>query len=229
VFASSYQDAQVASYRASANRAWRLRGDGFKAERSTGLCGRRHRVVTLAYPVVRSAAIDDLLEVGRARGTDLNFIAADWTGVAALAKAALRHGLRLSVFLKVDVGLGRVGVKPDAEDAVHLAAALSDGRDLSMAGLLAHAGHAYGASDISAIREIASKEAADLTRLKARLEATGIAVPCVSVGSTPTCLGAPIPPGVDEIRPGNYAFLDRTAMRLGCAFPTILPYRWSRP
>jgi D-serine deaminase-like pyridoxal phosphate-dependent protein len=178
--------------------------------------------VTLAYPVVRSAAIDYLLEVGRARGADLNFIAADWAGVAALAEAGLRHGLRLSVFLKVDVGLGRVGVKPDAEDAVHLAAALSDGRDLSMAGLLAHAGHAYGASDISAIREIATKEAADLTRLKARLEAAGIAVPCVSVGSTPTCLGAPIPPGVDEIRPGNYAFLDRTAMRLGLCEPDDL-------
>jgi D-serine deaminase-like pyridoxal phosphate-dependent protein len=178
--------------------------------------------VTLAYPVVRSTAIDDLLEASRAHGVDLNFIAADWTGIAALAEAGGRHGLRLSVFLKVDVGLGRVGVKPDAEEAVHLAAALSNGRNLRMAGLLAHAGHAYGASDISAIREIAAREAADLTRLKARLEATGTAVPCVSVGSTPTCLGAQIPPGVDEIRPGNYAFLDRTAMRLGLCGPDDL-------
>lgn len=49
------------------------------------------------------------------------------------------------------------------------------------------------------------------------MKEVGVEVPAISVGSTPTCLGAPIPSGITEIRPGNYAFLDRTALRLGIA------------
>jgi D-serine deaminase-like pyridoxal phosphate-dependent protein len=49
------------------------------------------------------------------------------------------------------------------------------------------------------------------------LRASGIEVPCISVGSTPTVCLAPDFGGMDEIRPGNYVFFDRTAMRLGAA------------
>ena len=50
-----------------------------------------------------------------------------------------------------------------------------------------------------------------------RLAAQDIAVEEVSVGSTPTVLGADSFAGVTEIRPGNYVFLDTTACRLGIA------------
>ncbi|CAM5761421.1 alanine racemase [Labrys miyagiensis] len=171
--------------------------------------------VTVAYPIVRATTIDSLLEAGRGQGADLRFIVGDRVGLSALEDAGSRHRCRLQVFLKVDVGLGRVGVLPHSDEAFELGRAISTSKHVGMAGLLSHAGHAYGAFGLDAIGEIAAREARDLLALKARLEAARTAVPCISVGSTPTCLGAPIPHGIDEVRPGNYVFLDRAALHLG--------------
>ncbi|TMV42338.1 alanine racemase, partial [Thioclava sp. BHET1] len=58
-----------------------------------------------------------------------------------------------------------------------------------------------------------------MSMLKARLEGAGIAVPQISIGSTPTVLLNAGFEGVTEIRPGNYALLDRTQVALGAAEP----------
>lgn len=174
--------------------------------------------VTLAYPIICSSRIDALLEAAREREVEVRFLIDHHLGLAALAEAGQRHGQPLPVFVKVDVGLGRAGVAPKSSRGVELAVAITDCPGVRFAGLLSHAGHAYGVGNHDEIGKIARAEAADLLSLKAHIEAAGVEVPCLSVGSTPTCLGAPIPAGIDEIRPGNYAVLDRTALRLGlCA------------
>ncbi|WP_429818543.1 alanine racemase [Ensifer sp. B1-9] len=178
--------------------------------------------LTLAYPIVRPEKIDRLVASAKARGTELLLIAAHETGVDAIAAAAAALGVRLGVFLKVDVGLGRVGVKPQDPAALALAKRIDRHPHLAFAGLLSHAGHAYGSKSAEELANIASAEARDLLELAGRLRQAGIDVPRISVGATPTCLGAPIPEGVTEIRPGNYAFLDRTALRLGIATPDDL-------
>ena len=71
-------------------------------------------------------------------------------------------------------------------------------------------------------RRIARQEAADLNALKQRLSTRGIHVPRISVGATPTCRVRSLPQDVDEIRPGNYIFLDATALRLGICSPDDL-------
>lgn len=175
--------------------------------------------VTLAYPIVRPEAIDRLVLSVKARGTELLLIAAHTTGVDAIGAAAEAHGVKLGVFLKIDVGLGRVGVKPQDPHALVLAESISRHPHLTFAGLLSHAGHSYGGKSLEDLTKIADAEALALRELADRLRRSGIDVPRVSVGATPTCLGAPIPEGVTEIRPGNYAFLDRTALRLGISTP----------
>ena len=178
--------------------------------------------VTIAYPVIHPDRLDVLLQAAKDRGVDVQFIAGDETGVTVLETAACRYGMVLSVFMKVDVGLGRVGVDPYGEYALVLADSIQSRKSLRFLGLLSHAGHAYGASGPSEIRRIASQEAADLNALKQRLSTRGVHVQRISVGATPTCLGAPLPQDVDEIRPGNYIFLDATALRLGICSPKDL-------
>lgn len=175
--------------------------------------------VTLAYPIVRPESIDRLLRSVKDRGSELMLIAAHETGVEAIGAAAGAHGLRLGVFLKVDVGLGRVGVKPQDPRALALADQIARHPHLTFAGLLSHAGHSYASKNTGDLSLIASQEALALTELAGRLRQAGISVSRISVGATPTCLGASIPQGVTEIRPGNYAFLDRTALRLGICVP----------
>lgn len=175
------------------------------------------RSVTLAYPIVRQDSINRLICSARNHGTDLLLIAAHEIGIDAIGAAAEAHDVSLGVFLKIDVGLGRVGVKPQDPTAVLLAQKIAAHPHLGFAGLLSHAGHAYGCKSAEELVEIANAEAQALLQLAERLEKAGIEVPKISVGATPTCLGAPIPPGITEIRPGNYAFLDRTALRMGIA------------
>lgn len=171
--------------------------------------------IILAYPIVKAQSLDRLLPAVKARGTELRTIAASRTGVDALAEAAKHHGVEIGVFLKVDVGLGRVGLKPNDPAALELCARIAATDGLRFAGLLSHAGHSYAAASPQSLAMVARDEAADLAGLAGQLRARGITVDCLSVGATPTCLGAPLPADVDCIRPGNYVFLDGTALRLG--------------
>ncbi|MGF6174622.1 alanine racemase [Ensifer sp. 4252] len=171
--------------------------------------------IILAYPIVKAQSLDRLLPAVKARGTQLRTIAASSAGVDALAEAAERHGVEIGVFLKVDVGLGRVGVKPNDPSALELCARIATTKRLHFAGLLSHAGHSYAAASPQDLAKVARDEAADLAGLAGRLRERGIAVECLSVGATPTCLGAPLPQEIDCMRPGNYVFLDGTALRLG--------------
>jgi D-serine deaminase-like pyridoxal phosphate-dependent protein len=169
--------------------------------------------VTLAQPFVAPAVVAGLLGAFVARG--LRCIADSLATVAAVGAAAAEADGPVATFLKVDVGLHRCGVDPDGDAALAVARAIRDDGRLRFAGLMAHAGHAYGAGSPEGVRAVATAEKAMLARLRGRLEAAGIAVPAVSVGSTPTLLADAGFEGIDEVRPGNYVFYDLAAVRLG--------------
>lgn len=172
--------------------------------------------VTIAYPLISAETVTALLQVAGVPGR-LRFISDSEAGIAALSAAARSVGFPADVFLKVDVGLHRCGVDPKGDAALALATVIELDPHLRFAGLLSHAGHAYGAGDPAGIRAVATTELHLLADLRARLERCGIAVPCVSIGSTPTLFANAGFEGVDEVRPGNYAFFDLTAVRLGVA------------
>jgi D-serine deaminase-like pyridoxal phosphate-dependent protein len=175
--------------------------------------------VTLAFPVIEAGRLDRLLAAAASRGAEIRTIADHGTGVAALAEAARRHGVELPVFLKVDVGLHRIGVDPQAPEALEVAQAIRREPGLSFRGLLAHAGHAYAAGSRDEAAAVGEAERRCLLGLADRLAGAGVEVPEISVGSTPTVLAQDDFAGITEIRPGNYAFLDLTAVRLGVATP----------
>lgn len=170
--------------------------------------------VTLAYPLLNPQIIAGLLR--EATGAeDIRFIADSQETVDALVAGAKEAGRRATVFMKVDVGLHRCGVDPNVETALKIAAAIDGHPDLTFAGLLSHAGHAYGAGNPVNVITIAESELAIMSAMRQKLRAAGIEVPRVSVGSTPTLVKNAGFEGVDEVRPGNYVFYDLTAVRLG--------------
>jgi len=173
--------------------------------------------VTVAYPVVDGRKADRLLEAARDTGCDLRMLADSAQGVAALEAAAARHAFDLPVFLKIDVGLHRCGLVPDHPDLLPLARHIAESKSLRLAGILSHAGHAYGAKDAAQVREIARDENRLMNTAATRLRGEGLDVPEISVGSTPTVLAGDAWEGITEIRPGNYVFMDRTPLRLGLA------------
>lgn len=169
--------------------------------------------VTVAYPLLDRRKIVPLAQLSAARGARLRLVADCEVGVELLAEA----GCALEVMIEVDVGLKRCGVDPAGDVALRLASRIQAHPSLTFGGLLSHAGNAYGAEGPDAVRALAEAERLAMTGLADRLRRSGVAVPAVSVGSTPTVWLAESFDGLTEIRPGNYVFMDLTQVSLGVA------------
>ncbi|MEO0569692.1 MAG: alanine racemase [Pseudomonadota bacterium] len=173
--------------------------------------------ITVAFPIIDPRKLDRVLLAARSNRTEMSFIADSEAIVEEIGNAAIRAGVRPSVFMKVDVGLHRVGVEPTHQKAVSVATAIDRHKALNFGGLLSHAGHAYAATNQLEIEQIAECERMTMLELADKLKGAGIAVQKISVGSTPSVLATNSFKGLNEIRPGNYVFMDATAMRLGVA------------
>ncbi|HEY9405483.1 MAG TPA: alanine racemase [Pyrinomonadaceae bacterium] len=138
---------------------------------------------------------------------------------AQLNAAARDAKVTLDLFLKVDCGYHRCGVEPETPEAFEIPRRISDSSHLRFAGILTHAGHSYHSRSLDELRAIARHERDVMVEFAAALRASGIAVPVVSIGSTPTISTVEHLEGVDEARPGNYIFFDAFQATLGsCRF-----------
>jgi D-serine deaminase-like pyridoxal phosphate-dependent protein len=131
-----------------------------------------------------------------------------------------RSGHPFHVWIKVDCGYGRAGVDPRSPRLVELADALASSSTLAFDGLLTHSGQAYHARGREGLAAAAEEERSVMVAAADRLRAAGTEVPAVSVGSTPAMSAARDLEGVDEARPGNYAFYDHTQVVLGSCAPS---------
>ena len=173
--------------------------------------------ITYAVPIERGK-FDETIEILRS-GVRLNLLTDDANTSQALDEAAGRAGIKFDVFVKIDCGTHRVGVEPHAPEAVEISRQLSDAANLNFAGILTHAGHSYDAKSKDEILAVARHERDSMVELAERLRASGIDVPTVSIGSTPTVSRIDHLEGIDEIRPGNYIFFDAFQATLGsCGF-----------
>jgi len=158
----------------------------------------------ILYAVAIVPAKLDRAAALRHAGVDLKLVTDDPATAAAIAAHARAAGCDHRVLVEVDCGEHRSGV--DAASA-----ALPEvGRALGplCAGVMTHAGHSYDCRSLTEIETVAEAERATAVAAGERLRAIGLAVPIVSVGSTPTALHARSLAGVTETRPGVYMFQD---------------------
>lgn len=168
--------------------------------------------ITWAFPVI-PAVVERILELSEKATIRL---LVDSMEMLEHLDAIERVGSdRLHVWLKVDCGYHRVGVDPRAPLAEELVQRLSKTKNLIFDGILTHSGHAYEARNRSEILTVAEQERSVMVEFAERMRSKGYAIPAVSVGSTPTMSVAENFDGINEIRPGNYAFYDHTQVMLG--------------
>src|SRR3954471_7297290 len=144
----------------------------------------------------------------------LSFIVDDPAVAQAWSDLAQRRGRALEVLIKVDVGFHRCGIDPHVGSGPGSVRAIADMKGLRLRGLLSHAGHGYHAASEKELEGIAMDEARTLRELAA---ASQVAFDEISVGATPTARYSLQQDGLTEIRPGNYAYFDRTQVALGAA------------
>ena len=171
--------------------------------------------ITLSRPILSADKFDRLFAGRSQPGVDLRVVVDSEAGVGIAAAAVSRASEVLGVFVKVDVGLRRCGVDPDGPEAVEVAQKIGESDKLEFRGILSHAGQAYAAGSRHDAGEVAETERRTMMAVRDALTEKGIAVPEVSVGSTPTVLAAGSFEGITEIRPGNYVFLDLLPIGVG--------------
>ena len=131
----------------------------------------------------------------------------------AVVAAGQEHGLTIPALIEVDCDGHRGGVPATGAQLVEIGRALAEGGNL--AGVLLHAGESYFARTEEDLLAAAENERATAVRAADTLRATGLDVPAVSVGSTPTAHAACDLTGVTEVRAGNYVFFDLVMAGLG--------------
>jgi len=153
----------------------------------------------------------EMTQAARLRLTPVLF---DLETMAALSDVATGLGLRAQCHLKVDTGMGRLGVRP--EDALELLRAAKALRGLDVRGLTSHL-----ATGGSADRAMADEQAAVFGQLLAAARAEGFDLPdsslCNSGGAMDPPAAAPGPPHVVRLGIALYGGLPDPAMagRLG--------------
>ena len=159
--------------------------------------------ITLAYPLVTEDKLE-IFEELRKKGSLETIVLNEAHG--QILNTFFEGKKPLSIWLKVDTGLHRLGVAP--KEIPETLLKLEKFPNLKITGLLTHGGHSYKGGDLE---KIGWEEGRQLTQYKKE----GLKVSC---GSTPTAKWVMKVPGVDEIRPGNYVFYDNTMISLGvCA------------
>ena len=122
---------------------------------------------------------------------------------------------RFHVWLKVDCGYHRAGVDPKSQLAEQLVQSLNESKNVVFDGILTHSGHSYDSHNRADILVVAEQERSVMVEFAERMRTKGYKIPMVSIGSTPAMSVTENLDGINEIRPGNYAFYDYTQVMLG--------------
>jgi D-serine deaminase-like pyridoxal phosphate-dependent protein len=122
-----------------------------------------------------------------------------------MGAAASAAGVELPVFLDIDCGMGRTGVRP-ADDALVLYKLLANTRGIRAAGLHAYDGHIHE-PDITARTRQCDEAFEPVLQLRIRLLEHGLPVPRLIAGGTPTFAIHASHPDRD-LSPGTYVLWD---------------------
>ncbi|MEY3395849.1 MAG: hypothetical protein RL346_2086 [Verrucomicrobiota bacterium] len=123
--------------------------------------------------------------------------------------------MKRSVWIKVDVGYGRVGIQWSKEqELLDLVRLIGESDRLEFGGLLTHSGHTYDCRGREEVIARFEEGRARMLGLQRMLGDNGITAP-ISMGDTPSASLAENFDGVDEMRPGNFVFYDLVQSQVG--------------
>lgn len=125
----------------------------------------------------------------------------------AISEAALRRKVKQGVVIEIDVGIHRCGVDPGKE-TLKFAKELTKLKGITFRGLLGYEGPFSNIPEFSKRKEAVHKRLKLLVETVDLLRDSDIDVEIVSAGATGTYNITGEYPGVTEIEPGSYIFMD---------------------
>lgn len=147
-----------------------------------------------------------------AKAPDTILVADHYQNVRDLNAAAATRGVTLN--LAVDLFFGRTGIEP-GPPAVELAQLIDCMTHLRFVGLQSYDGAAAHTTPFEARRQRTSSTMAKAIETKAMIERAGITCPMVTGGSTGTYCFDSDNPGITELQPGSFVFMDMQYGQIG--------------
>ncbi len=130
----------------------------------------------------------------------------DPANVAMLSEAAQAFNVKLRVVVEVNVRMNRCGVEP-GQPAVDLARVVAKSPGLVFSGLMGYEGQLRN-PDLEQRAMEARQAMEKLIKSKEMVEKAGLPVNIVTAGGTSTWFVTSTVPGITEIQPGSYIFMD---------------------
>lgn len=168
------------------------------------------RELVMAYPIAGAAKIRHALEL--TMRAHLRLTVDDLSAARMLSAGFAAAGRTAEVMLKIDSGLHRAGVLP--EQAPAMVRELVGLPGIRFRGILTHEGHVSQMGDRAQLERAAIAVGDLMAGLAATLAEQDMPAEIVSVGATSSALLA-TRPGVNEVRPGMYAFNDASQVNVG--------------
>lgn len=148
------------------------------------------------------------------RAPDTIFCVDDEANARDLNAAAQAAGV--TVLVAIDLYFGRTGILPGAP-ALALARVIATLKNLTLMGLQSYDGDAAHTTPFDARKLRTDGSMAQAIETKALLERDGIACPMITGGSTGTYRFDSENPGITELQPGSFVFMDLDYGRIGGA------------
>jgi len=145
---------------------------------------------------------------------DTMFVVDDRQNVRDINEAAAARGKSEPVKVLVDLFFGRTGIAP-GQPAVELAQLVESLPNLTFAGLQSYDGAAAHTTPFDARSTRTKTTMGKAVETKAMLERAGIACPLVTGGSTGTYRFDSENPGITELQPGSFVFMDMEYATIG--------------
>ena len=134
--------------------------------------------------------------------------------VRMYGEAARREGVTLGVFVDVDLGDHRTGIKP-GDPALALAKAIAADPSLRFQGLQAYSVRGSHMSAVEGVAEFSANSLALAAGTKELIETNGISAPEITGASTGTYAVDSQLPYITELQAGSYALMDGAYARIG--------------
>jgi len=167
--------------------------------------------IMLAYPITSKANLARILELSKKAQIILTLDTLE--GARIINEELARYRIDLDYLVKIDTGLHRLGVRPEA--LPELMEKLSTLKHLNFKGIATHPGHAYAVANKEQVKAVANQEIESMKRTCRILEKCGYVPEYVVTGCTPTFQYEATSDVFNVLRPGNYVFYDAIQVALG--------------
>jgi D-serine deaminase-like pyridoxal phosphate-dependent protein len=170
------------------------------------MCAKGFDDLLITCEIIGKSKVQRLVELWK-QHKSIKIVIDSEVGAEAINKAMSQEDGPIDVLIDLDVGLHRTGVQP-GEPALALARCIASLPHLNLIGAQGYEGHLQHLHDFSARKTQCLESMQILTSTATAFRAAGHTIDVVTTGGTGTAEFCASVPGVTEVQPGSFLFMD---------------------